>query len=92
MAITESLREIFHPYPLCYHCAAEKLFSIDSQTHDNIRISFCSVYPVTKGAQIGQQEVSSEPSTAGVKSKLLQVHHEVLQKVLPTSTSCFLAP
>ena len=49
-------------------------------------------FTVAKGSQIGQQEVSSEPSTAGVKSKMLQVHHEVLQKEVPTSTSCFLAP
>lgn len=91
MAIPESSQGDFSIHnPLCYHCVAAKLFSIDSQSRNNIRISF-SVYPVAYGAQIGQQGVSSEPSVAGIRSKNLQVDHLILQKEVLSST-CFLAP
>lgn len=49
MAIPESSQgDLSIHYPLCYHCVAEKLFSTDSQSHNNIRISFWSVYPSSK--------------------------------------------
>ena len=53
---------------------------------------FWWVYPAAKWVQIGQQEVSSEPSVAGIRSKIVQGDHPVLQPVVRVYSSYILFP